>query len=54
MTDELKRQAICYHDTRDRANEILVEALCHTFHLITGKEATDRIREAFFEAVRFH
>jgi len=48
-----KRASSDYHKAADATADIVVEALCMTYHFITGKKASDQMRDAFYYAVRF-
>jgi hypothetical protein len=42
-----------YHKAREKAVEILADAMCEVYKMLTGAHASDKLREALYEAVRF-
>lgn len=55
MLDEatLKRFRSNYHRATEVSEEILTDVLCATYQRITGKKASERLEEAFRQAVSF-
>lgn len=50
----IKRTSKQYNAAMEAVEEVLVDAMCDMFQEVTGKQASNRLREALHEAVRFN
>jgi hypothetical protein len=51
--DRLKRFKTEYYHRHEGVTETVVDALCVTYEQVTGKRASESIREGIYQAVRF-
>jgi hypothetical protein len=52
--ERLKEIRRSYERARTEIEGIVGQALCETYRKVTGKEPSDRLREAFEDAIRFN
>lgn len=53
LSDKYKLDRARYHRAQDEKADALVSALCDTYTTITGRPASDRLRDELYQAVRF-
>lgn len=52
--EQIKESQRQYNRAIEQVEEILTNAMCETYHKVTGKQASDRLYEKLLDAIRFH
>lgn len=54
IDEVIKDSATHFFRRKEDATDVVVNALAYTFKMVTGKDASDKLRDELFQAVRFH
>lgn len=51
--EQIKETQRQYNRAIEQVEEILANAMCETYHKVTGKKASDRLYEKLLEVIRY-